>query len=254
MNSFERHGITHLSASSLNSYIAAPALWVMERLLGKRAPVGCSAHRGTAVEGGVSMGLFDPSANVETCQQAALASYDRLTALSSDHRRESEREGIPGMVEQGLRELRQYGVPDRPCQGHQEKSETQLEGCHVPLIGFLDFAWSKHGILLDTKTSTKLVSEISASHKRQVAGYVHARQNWQGRVTYITPKKLATYILEREDYEEGIRQMTGAARSLGKLLAVSDDPQEIAALFWPDLDHFYWSSATAKAYAREVWA
>ena len=41
-SSFERHRIEHLSASSLNLWAAEPALWVMERLLGRspRGPPG----------------------------------------------------------------------------------------------------------------------------------------------------------------------------------------------------------------------
>ena len=54
MNPFDRHGIDHLSVCQLNLWAAAPAIWVMERLLGRRAPVGAAAHRGTAVEAGSS--------------------------------------------------------------------------------------------------------------------------------------------------------------------------------------------------------
>jgi hypothetical protein len=31
-HAFERHGVGHLSASSLNLWAAQPALWIMERL------------------------------------------------------------------------------------------------------------------------------------------------------------------------------------------------------------------------------
>ena len=50
MNPFERHGIGHLSASSINLYAAQPAIWVMQRLLKKAGPVGAAAHRGTAAD------------------------------------------------------------------------------------------------------------------------------------------------------------------------------------------------------------
>ena len=60
-SAFERHGIGHLSASSLNLWAAEPALWIMERLLGRRAPAGIPAARGKAVEAGVNIGLYDPS-------------------------------------------------------------------------------------------------------------------------------------------------------------------------------------------------
>ena len=50
MNPFAVHHIEHLSISQLNLWAAAPAVWVMERLLGRKTPVGAAAHRGTAVE------------------------------------------------------------------------------------------------------------------------------------------------------------------------------------------------------------
>ncbi|MFN7332695.1 MAG: hypothetical protein ACK5TB_02435, partial [bacterium] len=111
MNGFALHGLEHLSATSLNLYAAAPALWVVEKLLRRRAPVGAAAHRGTAAEHGVARGLFDPALPVAECQAAALAEFDRLSALSADPNRAKEREAIPAIVELALAELRQYGVP-----------------------------------------------------------------------------------------------------------------------------------------------
>jgi len=43
----------HHSASSTRLFCASPAMWVAEKLLGHRQPVGAPAHRGIAVEGGV---------------------------------------------------------------------------------------------------------------------------------------------------------------------------------------------------------
>jgi hypothetical protein len=51
----ERH-----SPSSLNLFCASPAMSVLERILGHHQPVGAPAHRGTAVEDGVTVGLLDP--------------------------------------------------------------------------------------------------------------------------------------------------------------------------------------------------
>ena len=44
MSGYAQHGIEHVSASSLNLWAAEPALWVMERLLRLRSPVGPAAH------------------------------------------------------------------------------------------------------------------------------------------------------------------------------------------------------------------
>ena len=48
----------HHSASSTSLFCASPAMWVAEKLLGLRQPVGAPAHRGVAVEDGVTHGLL----------------------------------------------------------------------------------------------------------------------------------------------------------------------------------------------------
>ena len=78
-SSFERHGIDHLSASSINLFVAEPAMWAMQKLMGRKSGVGAAAHRGTSIEAGVEMGLFEPDAPVEACQELAIARFNQLS-------------------------------------------------------------------------------------------------------------------------------------------------------------------------------
>lgn len=246
MTGFELHGIDHLSASSLNTAAAQLPLWIMERLLKRSAPVGAAAHRGTAIEAGVQVGLLYPEHEVEKCQDVALLKYDSLTALSGDHRREQEREAVQPTVATALAELRQYGIPDEV----QFRIEKPLGEGLPPLIGFIDFGWSRHGITLDLKTSLRLTSDISTAHGRQVAGYVYGT-NRQGRVCYATPKKIGVYPLDR--VEERFGELVNIAHRLDRFLSISKDPEELAALVIPDADSFYWSHPTALQHRREVY-
>ena len=179
MNAFERHGITHLSASSINLYAAQPAIWVMQRLLKKSGPVGAAAHRGTAAETGIVHGLLNTSAPVEECQAAALAQYDSLTALSGDPKRLKERDAVPAIVATALPELRAYGIPDEV----QHRIEVTLPEIPIPFVGFVDLGWSSHGITLDIKSTLRLPNSISTPHARQVGLYLHGT-NREGRVAY----------------------------------------------------------------------
>ncbi len=95
-NTFECHGIDHLSPSSLNLWAAEPALWVMERLLDRRAPISANAARGRAAEHGINLGLLEPTLPVLECVMAAQAAFDREMALSADGRREGERKNLAG--------------------------------------------------------------------------------------------------------------------------------------------------------------
>lgn len=251
MNGFALHGLDHLSATSLNLYAAAPALWVVEKLLRRRAPVGCAAHRGTAVEHGVSLGLFDPALAVADCQAAALAEFDRLAALSADANRGKEREAIPGLVETALAELRAYGPPTPPPEGQrQHRVEVLLPEVPVPVIGYQDFVWDAHGIVLDLKTQLRLASEISPAHARQGAVYV-AGTNRQMRFCYATPKKVAVYALE--DPRAPLVTLQHIALRLERFLRLSRDPAELAGLLCPDFESFWWSSPEARALGREIY-
>ena len=114
MNPFEAHGIDHLSVSQLNLWASAPGVYVMERLLKKSAPVGAAAHRGSAVEAGIVAGLNGASFN--EAADIANAEFTKKTAMSSDPRKDKERDGLAGMVAEGLHLLAPWGKPDRTQQ------------------------------------------------------------------------------------------------------------------------------------------
>lgn len=245
MNAFATHGIAHLSASSLNLFAAEPALWCMEKLLKKRGPVGCAAHRGTAAEAGIVHGLLNPGAEAEACQAVALAEYDKLTVLSGDPRRAKERDAVPAIVASALPELRQYGIPDEV----QAKIETRLDGVPIPFIGYVDLGWSGHGITLDIKSQLRLSSEISAGHARQVGLYIHGT-NREGRVAYCTPQKIGVYRLN--DAADHVAAMANIAKRLEAFLSFASDKAALIAAVCPNWDSFYWSDPTTRAMGREV--
>lgn len=239
------HGIQHLSPSSINAYVAQPAAWVMERLLQRRAPVSSAAHRGTAAEAGIVMGLLDPGTAIPDCVAHALSTFDQLTALSSDSSVAKERDGIAGMVSTAIPELRQYGMPQT-----QLRVDRSIAGMPVPLMGYLDLHWPEHGLTLDIKTTHRTPSEISTGHARQVALYVHGT-NHQARVAYCSPKRIAVY--ELTDTARPVAEAVAIAQRMDRFLAISPDPRALAALLVPDADHYFYANPIAAAHRREVY-
>jgi len=248
MTAFDDHGIAHLSASQINTWINAPSFWVLEKLLGFRGKMGCAAHRGTATEAGVSAGLFDPSMTDEACIDIALKAYDRLTALNADDRRQKERDGIPGMVRQGL-SLRSHGLPQRP-NDFQHRVEVRLEGVNVPIIGYLDWLYADE--VLDLKTTFRVPSTMSEPHLRQASIYKTAHLDKRVRFFYASDKKSEKHTLTREQYDAAIREVTGAAQRLERFLGLSKDKEELAALVQHSSETFYFSDPAAKAESRRV--
>ena len=242
-NGYTMHGIDHVSASSLNLWAAQPALWVMERLLKLRSPVGPAAHVGTAVERGLEHALLRPEA-LHDAVPVALEAYD---ALSSDA---DQRLKIAPMVEQAVKLMADLGKPDVPDDGRQHRVEIALDGVQVPCVGYTDFVFGAHGVIVDLKTSSTLPSAIKVAHARQGAVYQKAFGNYGMRFCYATPKKGAVYELENP--ADHLAALANIARRLDRFLSLSKDPQELAGIVCPDFDSFYWSEPQARANGLRV--
>lgn len=247
MSSASERYFKHYSASNCSMFQSNLGLWVIERLFNFKGSVGCAAYRGTASERGVELGLLQPQAPVEDCVAVALKEYDVLSALSADHNREKERDAIPGIVEQALEALRPYGVPSH-CQ-HQ--IEWQHPDLPLPFIGFIDFMWQDHGIIVDLKTQLRLASEITTKHARQVSLYAGAMgDNYDGRVAYVTPKKSAIYRVENmRQHLDGLVQI---AKTIERFLSIAPTPEELAKLIVPDVDSFYFNDPATRQKAFEI--
>ena len=250
MTPFEHHGVDRLSPSSLNLWAAEPALWVMERLLNRRSPAGAAAARGKAAEAGIHAGLMGPELPVAACVAAAEQAFDQEMALSPDGRREAERKNLAGYVEHGLAELRQYGVPT----AYQEKVTITIDDVPIPIIGFIDWRFDQHGLIVDLKTSERLPSAISESHGRQGAVYASAAGNFGMRFAYVKPtvgkkdgRAVAVYEMSGDDIRRHLEALRQIAIRLGRFLALSNDRRELAGLVVPNYDSFYWNHRTTRA-------
>jgi hypothetical protein len=238
---YERH-----SPSKLNLFVAERAMFFLEYVLGEKQLVGPPAHRGVAVEDGVTHGLNDPDASFKECTDVALVTYDNRTALSGDPRREKYRDTINGMVETALIELRPYGRPTST----QGLVEWQPEGCTLPIVGYYDYVWENHGILADLKTTEKMPGSIKFSHARQVAHYA-VSDNIDARLIYVTPRKIEVFRLENvRRHREGLAKI---AESVEEFLGISDDPEILKKHALPNLDSFYWISPQLRQRAYEIW-
>ncbi len=234
-------GMTHNSVSTCNLAEADMALLLM-KLKGIKNSVGSAAHRGTAAEAGVVKGLLDPAVSIDECQALALAEFDRLTSLSSDPNRERERAGVPGIVEQALAELRPYGIPSHT----QLRIEWSHPDLSLPFLGFADFFWEDAGVIVDLKSQLRLSSEISTQHARQVALYCGAiSDNLDGRVTYATPKKAATYQVE--NMRDHLEALVRIAQRIERFLSISNDIDELCGLVIPNTSLFYYDPPTRQA-------
>lgn len=248
MNAFERFGMEHLSPSSCNSFAASPATFVMRKVLKLQDTTGPGAHRGTAAEAGITLGLMDPGVSIERCIEEAQRVFREKCGIAPfDEKATKEFEALAGFVSVGLDALRPYGVPTS-TQGFISQT---VPGLDVPLIGYYDWEWSHHGIIVDLKTTHQCPSKISVPHARQVSLYKVARNTADPRISYVTPKKSATYRLESPD--EHFRALVRIAQTIQRFLSLSTDPNELAGLVVPDVDSFYFNDPLTRAKAFKIW-
>lgn len=229
------HGKKWTSVADCNlAQGAGMFMLIMEKIMGLRGRVGCAAYRGTAAEHGVTLGLMDLDMPLADCQAAAVKEFDKLSALSTDPNREKEREAIPGIVEQALEELRQYGKPSSV----QQEIIWQHPDLPVPFKGYADFVWSEHGVILDLKSQLRLSSEVSPQHARQVSLYGAAiSDNYDLRIAYCTPKKRAVYRVENA--KQHLDALVNIAQRIDRFLALDPDPKQLLKLCIPNPDTFY---------------
>lgn len=235
MNPFERHGIRHLSPSSLNLYAANPCLWVGRYLRGWKDEMGPAGHRGSAVESGLDHWLHERNPSV--AEGIALSKFAELTGGQCDDDHDAERGNIAPMLGQAASALADF---DRPI-ARQLKIEYWANGVEVPIIGYIDYLWDDFGI--DLKTTKACPSSIKADHARQIALYSAAKER-PFKILYVTAKKSALLDLPPEDAAVHLADLERQARAVRHLLKKADDADDAAHFFAPDRSDFRWSPST----------
>ena len=192
MNGFEKHGIDHSSASSINMFCNAPCAWVAKYLYNQKFNFSLAARAGTLVEEAVVNVLTGWTE--EDAVAAAMASFNKESAFNASGADIKRGEGIPDMITLALQELKPYGDPEFAV-GITKTDQKKIEilcngdGWKLPVIGYLDFHFPKHGLVVDLKTSMRAPGAMSDEHTRQGSLYRAAMGNEAVKFLYVTPKK-----------------------------------------------------------------
>jgi len=238
MNGFEKHGIKHLSASSINLWTNAPDVWVAQYLFGKRGPMSAAAMRGICTEDAVVAVL--QGKNKDGALDQALEKFDQTFPIG-DEKTTKERAMIHPCMELAVQELEQYGEPEFPEEGQEKISITaKTEDYEIPVIGYLDLVFPKHGVVIDLKTTGRCPSVMSAEHQLQRAIYQKAKGNQIVKFLYVTPKK--TNLLEDGDPSEILRRTKTQITRMERFLR-SGNARDVASVIPVNPNTFYWNGA-----------
>ena len=238
MSGFDKHGIKHLSPSSINLWTNAPDVWVAQYLFGKRGPMSAAAMRGICTEDAVVAVL--QGKNADGALDAALEKFDQTFPIGNE-KTTKERAMIQPCMELAIQELEQYGEPEFPEEGQEKISITaKTDDYEIPVIGYLDLCFPKHGVVIDLKTTGRCPSVMSAEHQLQRAIYQKAKGNQIVKFLYVTPKK--TNLLEDGDPSEILRKTKTQITRMERFLR-SGNARDVASVIPVNPNTFYWNGA-----------
>ncbi len=240
---FEMHEIDHLSPSQLIQFRRDPAHYIVERLIVRpKFTANPFTARGQAVEHALSEKLFDPKREDDDIIKGALIKYQKDLKLKKFKDKESQAKLIQPMFENSYEQLKDYGIPTRPNQ-FQHKITLDIGKEFPEVIGYLDFWWQQHNIILDLKTSTTMSKKIKLDHQWQGSVYAAAKEGNEVRFCYATGKLSTVYALNKKQIKNSLQEVVWTANQLKKVLAVSKDPQEIVNQL-PIIPNYYSSYGT----------
>ena len=251
MSAFKAHGIQHLSYSMVDMFRTDPAAWLLRYPMRFRSATNANMARGLAAEEGIETYLTaEFGCTVEEAIEAGIKRFNKDTVLVVDKGdRDKAREQIPDYIKNGIDAMEKFGRPVST----QNKLELDI-GIDVPVIGFDDFEFEVDGrkLSVDLKTTGRMPSDITDNHKRQGALYQAMRPEHDIIFCYVTPKKWATYELDKTEARQLVEEFKIAAKRMETFLGLSNDPMELASIFAPSYSSFYWSDPMMRAEAKRV--
>lgn len=238
-NNFPTHGISHLSASSINAYAEDPAYWVSKYLLGAKFPFSAPARGGTIIEKAIVQTLT--GRDMVDAIDEAIAEYNKATIFDKTDAVTKWANAMRDMIEAGVKELTPYGVPTFELDGSQKKIliDCNMGEYKVPIIGFLDLQFDGCKTIVDIKCTFRINQEMSASHRRQAALYFLANPSYTVKFMYISPKKVQWFTID--DVSEEITQIKEIIKRMNNMLGVGG--ADVIKELIPVTESFYWTGA-----------
>lgn len=239
---FEKHNIDHSSPSSINMWSNAPCAWAAKYLYGRKFKFGLAPKAGILVEDAVVKVLTGVLSEQDAIDQAC-GEYNKSAAIGASNADIKRGEAIAGMIQSAVEELKQYGEPefdgDLVNGAKQKKIELICngDGWRLPVIGYIDLHYPKHGLIVDLKTTMRCPSFMSDEHTRQGCIYRSAMGNQAVKFLYVTGKKTAWFDIE--DPAPVLAEVKAILNRQEKMLRL--DSEQIKNIIPVNAGSFYWS-------------
>jgi hypothetical protein len=239
VNPFAKHGIRHLSPSSLLTYQANPAMWVGKYMFNWKDEAGPRAWLGNAVETGLHSWLL----GAEDYLARAITAFEFKAQGEVSNDIAEAANQIGPMLNQAM-----MAYASRKALGilplYQVKCESWLDGIEVPLIGYLDLEWGD--AIDDLKTTQACPTKPRDDHLAQLGMYLRSRNKDKGNLCYVTPKRFNMIPVTLEETDAAYRSLIRSAKAVRHMLSMVRDKHDAVKIFAPDFSDFRWNDSTKK--------
>ncbi len=239
----------YLSPSTINLFIRDKSKFIMKIADVDTFDGSPATVRGNAVENAVFSSVVYKHKSIQEFIDEAEAYYwieiKKLNGEFEDKKIESERKALQDYISVGVPK---YQSIDDQLIDTQGKIKLELEGVKVPIVGYYDIAFENH--IRDLKTTRSIPSMIPRSTQRQMAIYSQATQKdvW---VDYVSRKNYKSSKVT--NVKETIEEVTAICQGIEKFLNISNDIQELANIFYPNLDSWEWDKNSINN-AKQLWS
>jgi len=250
----ERFEIKAWSFSTLEMWRDSPARGLMKALDLPGDPVGVAAIVGNATEKGIELALTGTPLNVAIDlgneMLTEFMSFEDPDDIADLTKKTAQR------ITTGYDKLKEFGVPK--C---QVKIEYQPDWSPIPILGYQDFVFEDHGLVVDCKAPGMKPSASKVdSYMRQGAIYTHNTNNKFATFAVLPDGKPRgakavgprSHWFDLEDAATPLEEVKHTIGAICKILTISDDPQEIAAHIIPDYSHFRLNGVVTRQSAKKL--
>jgi hypothetical protein len=236
---FARHGIDHISPSSLRLFKENLAVWIGRYMLRVRDEAGPKAWRGIAVEAGLDQVLFASADRLDALTQARRAWDARAMGLI-DPDAVKEYELLEAFLDQAIDAFKDKGMPLT----RQGKIEIDLPGIEVKLQGYTDYRYAEHAY--DLKTTHRIPSKADLAHVEQMSAYMLAT-GLPFTLVYVSSKRWSAFDITPQMAAEGYDRLVESAQAMRAFLSKVDGARDALTMVAPDYENYYFTPPMVEA-------
>ena len=254
MNGFQKHGLTHISASQINAFRTSPAAWIARYIEKRTFPANWNMIRGLAAEKGVDC-VARKAMSISSGIGEAMSELERLSVGWPDQDK-GLTDNTP-LIEKWV-ELCSMHLREEFTEYNNIDSQVKISipcalgnGASIEIVGYMDWIATNTATgevkIYDMKTTSRAPSKMSLSHRIQGAIYMASQDvdSPECEFVYCLTRKANPILalpLSMEDALAAINIALQTVRAMNSLLMVGGtktDPIPLASCFVDDPESFY---------------